>query len=431
LHDILADNQYTTMMAQSTYSSFAGVAPPAIPFVPPPNLKGLLVGSGSDGLNEPTIARAILRLATEHWEEGEESKEDYDDYDEYDYINHNNNNNSTHSQGHHDYHHHHHDKTTVNVLYLGTATYDQPGPFERQTSQILKQCDKSNKHFGDITCHIEHLDLVDYAPPPAELQAAVDKADVIVASGGNTLFAVDRWRALGLDSLLETAMERGAVLTGGSAGAICWFQGGHSDSMDPDTYKAAVAGGNVQEGFDEEGKSAESDDEHDHDHDHDHEEEEAHNWEYIRIDGLGFLPALTCPHYDRIQSNGIVRGQDFEATLLKQSTELGIGIDHWAALEIAHGRYRVISIPGKKRLGGGGNENETDHNTRPGVWIKKVINGRVETRRCPPEGDLQELLSSWPTTILHDPRVDLCRRDNPDNGPRPRSFFSRPSTRRM
>lgn len=32
-------------------------------------------------------------------------------------------------------------------------------------------------------------------------------------------------------------MESGAVLTGGSAGAICWFDGGHSDSMDPATYK--------------------------------------------------------------------------------------------------------------------------------------------------------------------------------------------------
>ena len=50
-------------------------------------------------------------------------------------------------------------------------------------------------------------------------------ADVILVSGGNTLYAMDLWKAVGLVSLLQEAMERGAVLTGGSAGAICWFDG--------------------------------------------------------------------------------------------------------------------------------------------------------------------------------------------------------------
>ena len=54
-------------------------------------------------------------------------------------------------------------------------------------------------------------------------------------SGGNTLFATDRWRRLGMDERIREAGARGAVLAGGSAGGISWFDGGQSDSMDPRT----------------------------------------------------------------------------------------------------------------------------------------------------------------------------------------------------
>lgn len=69
------------------------------------------------------------------------------------------------------------------------------------------------------------------------MEEKVSKADVILISGGNSLYAVDRWHKIGLAPLFKAAMERGAVLCGGSAGAICWFDGGHSDSWDPETFK--------------------------------------------------------------------------------------------------------------------------------------------------------------------------------------------------
>ena len=72
------------------------------------------------------------------------------------------------------------------------------------------------------------------------MKERVGKADVILVSGGNSLFACDRWNKIGLSPMLRAAMERGAVLTGGSAGAICWFDAGHSDSWDPDTFKYAM-----------------------------------------------------------------------------------------------------------------------------------------------------------------------------------------------
>ena len=149
-------------------------------------LKGLFVGSGSDGLNEAQVSSAIIALANKP-------------------------------------------APSVNVLYVGTATYDLPGPRQRQTAR-----------FEEAGCAVRALELVDVAPDRAQLASSVAAADVIIVSGGNTLFAVDRWVRLGVDALLREAMQRGAVLTGGSAGAICWFDGGHSDSMDPDSYKASM-----------------------------------------------------------------------------------------------------------------------------------------------------------------------------------------------
>ena len=51
----------------------------------------------------------------------------------------------------------------------------------------------------------------------------VDFADVIVVSGGNSLFAMLRWQSIGLDLLIKEAAMKGAVLCGGSAGCGCWF----------------------------------------------------------------------------------------------------------------------------------------------------------------------------------------------------------------
>lgn len=55
-------------------------------------------------------------------------------------------------------------------------------------------------------------------------------ADAIVASGGNTLNQQAIWRAQGIDVVLRTAWERGIVLGGSSAGSLCWFEEGTTDS---------------------------------------------------------------------------------------------------------------------------------------------------------------------------------------------------------
>jgi dipeptidase E len=55
-------------------------------------------------------------------------------------------------------------------------------------------------------------------------------ADAILVSGGNTLNQQAIWRAQGIDVVLREAWERGIVLGGASAGSLCWFEEGTTDS---------------------------------------------------------------------------------------------------------------------------------------------------------------------------------------------------------
>lgn len=54
--------------------------------------------------------------------------------------------------------------------------------------------------------------------------------DAILVTGGNTLNALALWKVQGIDKVLRRAWEKGIVLSGPSAGAICWFEQGLSDS---------------------------------------------------------------------------------------------------------------------------------------------------------------------------------------------------------
>ena len=78
--------------------------------------------------------------------------------------------------------------------------------------------------------------------------------DAIYVGGGNTANMLAVWRVHGVDEILREAWRRGVVLTGSSAGAICWFDDGVTDSFGP---------------------------------------------ELVRLgDGLGMLAGSFCPHFD-------------------------------------------------------------------------------------------------------------------------------------
>jgi peptidase E len=84
-----------------------------------------------------------------------------------------------------------------------------------------------------------HVDVAEPAvlrvfPWPSEdLRTLVLSQDAIFVGGGNTANMLAIWRVYGIDALLREAWEQGIVLYGGSAGMICWFEVGVTDSFGP------------------------------------------------------------------------------------------------------------------------------------------------------------------------------------------------------
>jgi peptidase E len=66
--------------------------------------------------------------------------------------------------------------------------------------------------------------------------------DGIVVSGGNTLNQQAIWRAQGIDEVLKEAWDRGIVLGGASAGSLCWFEEGTTDSRPKELTKIECLG---------------------------------------------------------------------------------------------------------------------------------------------------------------------------------------------
>jgi peptidase E len=65
---------------------------------------------------------------------------------------------------------------------------------------------------------------------PEDLRAFIFSFDVVHVGGGNTRSMLAVWRHWEFDAILREAWQRGIVLGGSSAGAICWFEGGLTDS---------------------------------------------------------------------------------------------------------------------------------------------------------------------------------------------------------
>lgn len=105
--------------------------------------------------------------------------------------------------------------------------------------------------FNSQHCTPSHLSL--FSPPTRDLESFIMEKDIIYVGGGNTKNLLALWKEWSLDSIFKTAWHEGILLTGISAGSICWFEEGITDSF----------GGELEP-----------------------------------IKCLGFLPGSNCPHYD-------------------------------------------------------------------------------------------------------------------------------------
>ena len=104
------------------------------------------------------------------------------------------------------------------VLYVGTATGDA------EMGRL-----RFYAGFSQFDCRPAHLTF--FARTPRDLESLVLEQDAIFVGGGNTRSMLAVWRDWGLDLHLRKAWENGVVLGGGSAGSICWFEQGVTDSI--------------------------------------------------------------------------------------------------------------------------------------------------------------------------------------------------------
>src|SRR5581483_3110763 len=120
--------------------------------------------------------------------------------------------------------------------------------------RVLVDTTASPQEAGLPDWNAELTRLSFYPWPPEDLRELALGHDAILVCGGNTANMLAVWRVHGFDRVLREAWESGVVLFGWSAGMICWFEAGVTDSFGPQL-------------------------------------------EGMR-DGLGFLPGSACPHYD-------------------------------------------------------------------------------------------------------------------------------------
>lgn len=147
-------------------------------------------------------------------------------------------------------------------------------------------------------CRPSHLPLFERTP---NLRDHLLRQDVIYVGGGNTRSMLAVWRDWGLPDLLREAWEGGAVLAGVSAGAICWFQYGITDSW------------------------AEK---------------------LVGLECLGLVEGSCCPHYD----GEAERRPTFHALLAKGDVQPGVALDDGAAIHLVEGKiHRAVASRPKAR----------------------------------------------------------------------------------
>ena len=164
------------------------------------------------------------------------------------------------------------------MLYIGTASAEDP-------FQALRSYDR----FGAIA-DVFRLEFFPW--PPEDLRSTVLDQDLIFVGGGNTANMLAIWRLHGVDELLREALDAGVVLSGSSAGGICWFEHGVTDSFGP---------------------------------------------QLAPMECLGFLPGSFCPHWDdEEQRRPVYHG------LLKDGFPAGYAAEAGVALCFVDGELREV-----------------------------------------------------------------------------------------
>ncbi|KKP22529.1 MAG: Peptidase E [Candidatus Nomurabacteria bacterium GW2011_GWE1_32_28] len=179
-------------------------------------------------------------------------------------------------------------KKNPKLLFIPTASSDSESYFETV-----------KKHFGkSLGCKTDVLYLIKGKLIKKEIKDKILKSDIVYVGGGDTLKMMKIWKKNGVDKILKEAYKKGIVLSGLSAGSICWFKWGNSDSA---KFKNPDA-------------------------------------DMIKVSGLGLIKALHCPHYD-VEKD---RKSDLKK-MMKKTPGIAIAIENCCAIEVIDDEYRIIS----------------------------------------------------------------------------------------
>jgi peptidase E len=180
------------------------------------------------------------------------------------------------------------EKECPKVCFIGTASGDEKG-----------YIDSFYDSYKKLNCETSHLAL--YNPPECNLRDFVLDKDIFYVGGGNTRNLLALWKEWRLDKYLKEAWLKGSVLAGISAGSICWFEQGLTDSV---------------------------------------------TGMLLPLECLGFLPESNCPHFD----TEVDRRPVYHKTILDGSMKPGIACDDAVAAHYIDGklRYFVSSLPNAK-----------------------------------------------------------------------------------
>ncbi len=179
----------------------------------------------------------------------------------------------------------------ANALFIGTASHD--------SMPYFNSFRKTYTSVFDIKAEVA---LMVYGEMSIEkIAGKIDMADCIYIGGGDTVFMLEKWKEFGIDKLIIDAYEKGKIICGLSAGAICWFT---------DMYT-------------------------------DYEIMRGQSSEYVLKKGLGVLEGAMCPHFND-------REEDFTLALKKGVISSAYCVDNDCAIEFVNGKFtKVISAGGK------------------------------------------------------------------------------------
>lgn len=178
-------------------------------------------------------------------------------------------------------------KTNPKLLFIPTASSDSESYFN-----LIK------KHFSELGCKVDVLYLIKNELSKKEIEKKILSSDIIYVGGGNTLKMMNIWKKQGVDTILKKAHEKGIILSGLSAGSICWFSYGNSDSR---KFKNK-------------------------------------NSKLIKVTGLGIIDALNCPHYD-VEKD---RPESLKKMMKTTPRIVAITLDNCSALEVIDNKYRIL-----------------------------------------------------------------------------------------